>query len=202
MPHLRNLKLTHSVSSENKFTIFLLIRTDHYWSFIEDDIMKPPLLRSLKWGTCCLDPCQPWCLTFCSSSNHLSDHQWTKWSRCKSFLVNWGRQNRGQHHTIRYDFPPMPPTVLCITDQRRCLCSNISLRENKPYLPSNFTTCKRRTCTLISKLRRLQNYSKSTRRLSQNKSNGDSSRTGTWHADRRALFAPPPSEEGVSYHSH
>jgi len=63
MPHLRNLKLAHSVSSEKKWTILLLIGTDHHWSFVEDDIMKPPLLRSLNWGTCSLDPCQPWCLT-------------------------------------------------------------------------------------------------------------------------------------------
>ena len=36
MPHLRDLKLAHPITSDKNFKISLLIGTDHYWSFVED----------------------------------------------------------------------------------------------------------------------------------------------------------------------
>ena len=52
MPHLRDLKLTHPVTSGNNFTISLLIGTDHYWSFVEDHIIrgKGPTAQRSKLG--------------------------------------------------------------------------------------------------------------------------------------------------------
>jgi len=40
MPHIRHLKLAHPVSSERNFAISLLIGTDYYWSFVQDDIAQ------------------------------------------------------------------------------------------------------------------------------------------------------------------
>jgi len=40
MPHIRNLKLAHPVTSECNFAISLLIGTDYCWSFVQDDIMQ------------------------------------------------------------------------------------------------------------------------------------------------------------------
>ena len=38
MSHLRDLKLAHPVTSDNNFTISLLIGTDYYWAFVQDRI--------------------------------------------------------------------------------------------------------------------------------------------------------------------
>ena len=40
MPHLRDLKFAHPITSDKNFTISLLIGTDHYWSFVEDHIIR------------------------------------------------------------------------------------------------------------------------------------------------------------------
>ena len=40
MPHLCDLKLAHPITSDKNFTISLLIGTDHYWSFVEDHIIR------------------------------------------------------------------------------------------------------------------------------------------------------------------
>ena len=39
MPHLRELRLAHPVTSEHNFHISLLIGANHYWSFVQDDIV-------------------------------------------------------------------------------------------------------------------------------------------------------------------
>ena len=52
MPHLRDLKLAHPITSDKNFTISLLIETDHYWSFVEDHIIrsKGPTAQRSKLG--------------------------------------------------------------------------------------------------------------------------------------------------------
>ena len=52
MPHLRDFKLAHPVTSDKNFTILLLIGTDHYWSFVEAHIIrgKGPTAQQSKLG--------------------------------------------------------------------------------------------------------------------------------------------------------
>ena len=52
MPHLRDLKFAHPITSDKNFTISLLIGTDHYWSFVEDHIIrgKGPTAQRSKLG--------------------------------------------------------------------------------------------------------------------------------------------------------
>ncbi|XP_071170914.1 uncharacterized protein [Mytilus edulis] len=40
LPHLRELKLAHSVQSTERFEIDLLIGADHYWDIIEDKVIR------------------------------------------------------------------------------------------------------------------------------------------------------------------
>ena len=42
LPHIRDLKLAHPVTSDNQFQIFFLIGADHYWDIIENDIIRGP----------------------------------------------------------------------------------------------------------------------------------------------------------------
>jgi hypothetical protein len=40
LPYLRQLKLTHPVTSDENFEISLLIGADHYWDFVQDHIIR------------------------------------------------------------------------------------------------------------------------------------------------------------------
>ena len=40
MPHLSGLNLVHPINSDKKFTISILIGTDHYWKFVQDTIAR------------------------------------------------------------------------------------------------------------------------------------------------------------------
>ncbi|XP_070546929.1 uncharacterized protein [Ptychodera flava] len=42
LPHIKGLKLAHPPSDAESFEISLLIGTDYYWDFIEDDIVRGP----------------------------------------------------------------------------------------------------------------------------------------------------------------
>ena len=39
MPHIRHLKLAHPLTSERNFVTSLLIGTNYYWNFVQDDIV-------------------------------------------------------------------------------------------------------------------------------------------------------------------
>ena len=42
LPHLRDLKLAHPVTTDDQFHISLLIGADHYWDIVENDIIRGP----------------------------------------------------------------------------------------------------------------------------------------------------------------
>ena len=52
MPHIRPLSLAHPVTSERQFSISLLIGTDYYWTFVQDDIVRGegPTAQKSKLG--------------------------------------------------------------------------------------------------------------------------------------------------------
>ena len=53
MPHIRPLNLAHPVTSERQFAISLLIGTDYYWTFVQDDIVQGegPIAQKSKLGS-------------------------------------------------------------------------------------------------------------------------------------------------------
>ena len=48
LPHLRDLKLAHPVTSDDQFQISLLIGADHYWDIVEKDIIRGPGSTAVK----------------------------------------------------------------------------------------------------------------------------------------------------------
>jgi len=52
MPHFGGLKLAHPVTSDKSFTMSILIRTDYYWKFIQDTIIRGdgPIAQQSKLG--------------------------------------------------------------------------------------------------------------------------------------------------------
>ena len=52
LPHLKGLKLANPTTNNQKFTISVLIGTDHYWSFVQDQIIRGdgPTTQQSKLG--------------------------------------------------------------------------------------------------------------------------------------------------------
>jgi len=52
MPHIWSLSLAHPVTSEHQFSISLLIGTDYYKTFVQDDIVQGegPTAQKSKLG--------------------------------------------------------------------------------------------------------------------------------------------------------
>ena len=73
-------------------------------------------------------------------------------------------------------------------------------KEEKPYLPSNLDTCKRRTCTLVNKLRQTPELLTA---LSGNRKNVVLLK-GLMTPTLQSMFTtcPPPYQEGITHDSH
>ena len=52
LPHLKGLKLANLLTDSQEFTISILIRTDYYWSFVKDEIVRGtgPTAQQFKLG--------------------------------------------------------------------------------------------------------------------------------------------------------
>ena len=52
VPHLQGLKLAHPITTDHNFQVSLLIGTDHYWSFVQDHIVRGegPTAQQSKLG--------------------------------------------------------------------------------------------------------------------------------------------------------
>jgi len=155
MPHLRK-KLAHPVSSEKKFTISLLIGTDHYWSFVEDDIIRGDshTAQRSKLGYFLSGPL-PTMETEVTSSALL---------QISSVITNEPKEADLEHfwsiEAIGTETSTTSPDINFLHLYQQFSISQNSegvyvakfpWRQNKPYL---FTTCKRKTCALIGKLKK------------------------------------------------
>ena len=52
LPYLQRLRLAHPVTSDHQFKISILIGTDHYWTFVQDHIVRGerPTAQQSKLG--------------------------------------------------------------------------------------------------------------------------------------------------------
>ena len=160
MPHLRGLKLAQPVTSEGTFTISLLIGTDYYWTFIQDHIVRGqgPTAQQSKLGYLLSGPL-PSAVSESTSAallqitsvlttnkNSVPDLQgfWSveavgtntsSMSMDSAFLQSYQRSSITQS--------PEGPYI-----------ARFPWKEDRPHLPSNITICKKRTQTLVNKLRK------------------------------------------------
>ena len=160
MPHPRDLKLAHPVTSGNNFTISLLTGTDHYWSFVEDHFIrgKGPTAQWSKLGYLLSGPL-PTTLSEAISSAllQITSTMITDEPREPDIERLWSIEAVGTETDT-----PSPDLTFLQYYQQSCISqtsegvyvARFLWKENKPYLPSNFTTCKRRTCTLVNKLKK------------------------------------------------
>ena len=160
MPHIQHLTLAHPVTSEHNFDISLLIGTDYYWNFIQDDIVRGegPTAQQSRLGYLLSGPL-PDVLSDSTSSSLL---QITSTMSSKEPLLPnlekfWSVEGIGTDTVIR------SPDLIFLQSYQESAISRTSegiyvakfpWKVDKPDLPSNFAICKGRTLTLFNKLKR------------------------------------------------
>ena len=160
MPHLCDLKLAHPITSDKNFTISLLIGTDHYWSFVEDHIIrgKGPTAQRSKLGYLLSGPL-PGVLSESTPSTllQITSEVPTSEPPLPNLEKFWSVEGIGT------DTVTKSPDLTFLQSYQESAISRTSKgtyvakfpwKMDKPDLPSNFATCKGRTLTLVNKLRR------------------------------------------------
>ena len=157
MSHLRGLKLAHPVTTDKNFKISLLIGTDYYWTFVQDHIVRGegPTAQQSKLGYLLSGP-MPYSISQTTSSILLQITSTVTTSKEPDLEQFWSVEAIGTNiHEEQTD------TAFLQTYQNKCISqtpegtyiAKFPWKEDRAYLPSNFGTCKRRTLTLINKLR-------------------------------------------------
>ena len=151
--HIRGLKLAHPVSDREDFHISLLIGTDHYWTFVQDHIVRGdgPTAQQSKLGYLLSGPLpQPnpnfttTLLSFTTSADQ-QDGDLHKF---------WELESTGTIENIKTE-----PTFLK-SYQDNCVfqgpdgsyTASFPWKKTHPELPTNFPVCQNRTKTMIRRL--------------------------------------------------
>ena len=160
MPHLRDLKLAHPITSDKNFTISLLIGTDHYWSFVEDHIIrgKGPTAQRSKLGYLLSGPV-PDVLSDSTSSAllQITSEVPTSEPPLPNLEKFWSVEGIGTDTVMKsldLTFLQSYQESAISRTSEGTYVAKFPWKVDKPDLPSNFATCKGRTLTLVNKLRR------------------------------------------------
>ncbi|XP_065896035.1 uncharacterized protein [Dysidea avara] len=160
MPHLHNLKLAHPVTSERNISILLLIGTDYYWIFVQDHIVRGqgPTAQQSKLGYLLSGPL-PDTLSGSTSSTllHISttlNHEDTKLQNLDNFWSVEAVGTDAQTSSPDLTFLRYYQQSSITQTPEGIYMAKFPWKVNKPDLPSNLATCKGRTVTLVSKLRK------------------------------------------------
>ncbi|XP_065889733.1 uncharacterized protein [Dysidea avara] len=156
MPHLQGLKLAHPVTSNNNFTISLLIGTDYYWKLVQDTIIRGdgPTAQESKLSYLLSGPL-PHCLSQSAASIllQITSSVTPEEPNLEKF---WSVESIGTNaHTSSTDLSFLRTyQQFAITQTPEGVyIARFPWKEDKPYLPSNFNICKKRTIALVNKLK-------------------------------------------------
>ena len=160
MRHLRGLKLAQPVTSEGNFTISLLIGTDYYWSFVQDHIVRGqgPIAQQSKLGYFLSGPL-PSAISEETSSALLRITSVITIDEPKSPDLHnfWSVEAVGTDANSK-----SMDSVFLQSYQQSSITQTpegsyivrFPWKVDKPHLLSNFAICKKRTQTLVNKLRK------------------------------------------------
>ena len=160
MPHLRDLKLAHPVTSDNNFITSLLIGTDFYWTFVQDHIIRGegPTAQQSKLGYLLSGPLPGTpSHTMSSALLQITSVMATQVSKVPNLENFWSVEAVG---TVTDTYSP-DMTFLQSYQQssitqtpQGAYVAKFPWKDNKPHLSPNITICRRRTRTLVNKLRK------------------------------------------------
>ncbi|XP_065886666.1 uncharacterized protein [Dysidea avara] len=156
MSYLQGLKLAHPVTSNHQFKISILIGTDYYWTFIQDHIVRGdgPTAQQSKLGYLLSGPV-PSPLQESSSSVLLQLTSAVPTPEAPDLEQFWSVEAIGTTSDKSSD------SSFLQTYQDTCVyqsptgmyVARFPWKEDRPFLPSNFAICQKRTTHLLNKLR-------------------------------------------------
>ena len=155
--HLQGLKLAHPITNEENFQVSMLIGTDFYWRFIEDNIVRgdSPTAQQSKLGYLLSGPI------------HQATLQRTTANAFHIAVMNlsiedpnpqqfWSLEETGtvQHTTqgVDRDFLYQYQTNNISQAKDGTYTARFPWKSDHPHLPSNFAVCEKRTRNLVSRL--------------------------------------------------
>ena len=156
IPHLSGFKLAHPVTSDKNFTISILIGMDYYWEFVQDTIVRGdgPTTQEPKLGYL-LSGRLPYSLSQTATSILLQMAS-TVMPEEPNLEKFWSIESVGTDAIKQ----AVDSTFLCTYQQSSITqtpegmyVARFPWKEDKPFLPSNITICKKRTTTLLQKLK-------------------------------------------------
>ncbi|XP_065893821.1 uncharacterized protein [Dysidea avara] len=156
MSYLQGLKLAHPVTSNHQFKISILIGTYYYWTFIQDHIVRGdgPTAQQSKLGYLLSGPV-PSPLLESSSSVLLQLTSAVPTPEAPDLEQFWSVEAIGTTSDKSSD------SSFLQTYQDTCVyqsptgmyVARFPWKEDRPFLPSNFAICQKRTTHLLNKLR-------------------------------------------------
>ena len=160
MPNLRDLKLSHPVTSECSFAISLLIRTDYYWSFVQDHIVrsKSPTAQQSRLGHLLSGPL-PDTLSENTSSSllQIATAMYTEEASLPNMEKFWSVEAIGTETVVQSPdltfLQSYQQSSISQSSEDTCM-ARFPWKVDKPHFPSNIAICKKRTRMLVSKLQK------------------------------------------------
>ena len=168
IPHLRGLKLAHPVTCNKTFTISLLIGTDYYWKFIQDNIIRGdgPTAQESKLGYLLSGPL-PYSLSQAATSIliQLTSTVTPEEPNLENF---WSIESVGTN----VNTPPVDTTFIHTYQQSSITqtpegvyIARFPWKEDRPHLPTNISICKKRTTNLVHKFKQTQTNTRTLKHL-------------------------------------
>lgn len=155
VPHLRGLDLAHPITTDQNFQISLLIGTDHYWSFVQDHIIRGegPTAQKSKLGYLLSGPLP-------LSNNQVSSvmlqiNTTISQPQDPDLQYFWSVETIATNADDQHDteFLQSYQSTNISRDSNGTYIAKFPWNDNKLYLTPNFNICKRRTLALVSKLK-------------------------------------------------
>ena len=155
MPHLKGLKLANPCIDHQDFSVSILIGADHYWSFVQDDIIRGngPTVQQSRLGYLLSGPLlvlntelsSSILLQITSSADQQEFNLQQLWS-----IEAVGTSPEQSNDTFLHSY--QTNSISQMSDGT--YTAKFPWKEDKPHLPSNLAICTSRTKSLLTKLRR------------------------------------------------
>lgn len=154
VPHLKGLQLAHPITENENFEISVLIGADHYWSFVQDHVIRgdgPTAVQS-KLGYLLSGPLSSCSQNSTASLFHVSMLSIKEVPNMERFWnveaagVTPSEEDPGKQFLRSY----IQSSITCQPDGSYSL--RFPWKENHPPLPSNYYVCERRMRSLVRRL--------------------------------------------------
>ena len=152
LPHIMGITLAHPVTDDDNFELSILIGTDYYWTFVEDQVIRGegPTAVASKLGYLFSGPLHG--ISSTPALFHVSAQVPAEATTIEQF---WNIESTGTQPTMKdpdkeFLESYMKTSITCQQDGSYSL--KFPWKENHPILPANYNICCKRTRSLARRL--------------------------------------------------